>query len=105
MILIISYDITDDDIRNNDNRSDDDNDNYDKGVTDDQDNHNSDKDDNNDHEYDNIYNENDDKNFSLKFHFDICRIGMQIQISPLIGNLYSAGLITGISSEKRSRER
>ena len=33
----------------------------------------------------------------------IYRLNMQMQISLIIGNLYSACLITGISSEKNER--
>ena len=38
----------------------------------------------------------------VKLHFDI-KLDMLIQISPITGNLYSAGLIAGISSEKRMK--
>ena len=46
-------------------------------------------------------NDNDSFYFLLKFHFDIYKLNIQMQISPIIGNLYSVNLITGISSIKK----
>ena len=50
-----------------------------------------------------MYHHHDDDNFFLNFIL-IYKLNIQIQISLVIGNLYSADLITGISSIKKMNE-
>ena len=38
-----------------------------------------------------------------KLHFDMYKLNIKIRISVMVGNLYSAGLIAGISSEKKRK--
>ena len=39
--------------------------------------------------------------FALKLHFHIHKLSIQIQISLIVGNFYSAGLHTDISIEQK----